>query len=90
MDKFQNKYRIPTSRLQSWDYRLNGAYFITVCSQNRECLFGDIVAGKMELSEIGKIVNEEWCKSFEIRSELFCDSTISNSNTIHPEHHLIL
>ncbi|MEZ4890791.1 MAG: hypothetical protein R2779_09675 [Crocinitomicaceae bacterium] len=36
MDKFKNKYRIPSARLQNWDYGSNGAYFITICTQNGE------------------------------------------------------
>lgn len=56
MDKFQNKYRIPSARLQGWDYGENGAYFVTICTHNRECYFGDILEGKMILSEMGMIV----------------------------------
>lgn len=41
-DKFRNKYRIPSARLQAWDYGANGLYFVTICTQNRECFFGDI------------------------------------------------
>lgn len=41
--KFQNKYRIASARLASYDYGANGAYFITVCTKNREAYFGDIV-----------------------------------------------
>ena len=42
-DKFQNKYRIPSARLQNWDYASDGAYFITICTKNREHYFGEIV-----------------------------------------------
>ena len=42
-DKFQNKYRIPSARLQNWDYANDGAYFITICTKNREHYFGEIV-----------------------------------------------
>jgi len=55
MDKFQNKYRISSARLQSWDYGWNAAYFITICTANRGCYFGNIVDAKMELTEIGEI-----------------------------------
>lgn len=41
-DKFQNKYRIASARAQWWDYGWNGAYFITICTQNREYFFGKI------------------------------------------------
>ena len=60
MDKFQNKYRISSARLQSWDYGWNAAYFITICTANRECYFGNIVDAKMELTEIGEIAKKYW------------------------------
>ncbi len=59
-EKFKNKYRIASTRLQTWDYGWNGAYFITICTQNRECFFGDIVDGNMRLSETGKIAHKFW------------------------------
>ncbi len=69
-DKFQNKYRIPSARLQNWDYRWNGAYFVTICTQGRESYFGEIVDGKMKLSEIGEIVEYEWLKTYEMRPDM--------------------
>ncbi|WP_430932175.1 transposase [Saccharicrinis sp. 156] len=69
-DKFQNKYRIPSSRLQNWDYGWNAHYFVTICTHNRECYFGDISDGKMQFSEIGKIVKIEWLKTFEMRADM--------------------
>jgi len=60
MDKFKNKYRIPSARLQHWDYRWTGAYFITICTQNREHYFGNITEGKMQLSNIGIIADILW------------------------------
>lgn len=60
MDKFQNKYRIPSARLQNWDYGWNAAYFVTICTANREHYFGKIENGGMILSEIGKNADECW------------------------------
>jgi REP element-mobilizing transposase RayT len=60
MYKFNNKYRIPSARLQNWDYGSAGAYFVTICTKNRECWFGDISNGVVELSEIGEIANKYW------------------------------
>ncbi|MCE5346031.1 MAG: transposase [Bacteroidales bacterium] len=60
MDKFQNKYRIPSTRLQNWNYGQNAAYFVTICTQDRECYFGDVVDGKMHLSDIGIIADILW------------------------------
>jgi putative transposase len=59
-NKFKNKYRVPSTRLQTWDYSKNGAYFITICTQNREHFFGNIQNGMMQLSEIGKLAERYW------------------------------
>lgn len=59
-NKFQNKYRIPSARLQTWDYANNGAYFITICTQNRHHFFGTIQNQEMQLSEIGKLAAQFW------------------------------
>ncbi|MRT94355.1 transposase [Ancylomarina sp. 16SWW S1-10-2] len=59
-EKFQNKYRIKSTRLQNWDYGSNAAYFVTICTQNREHYFGEITNGIMQLSEIGYIANKYW------------------------------
>ena len=68
--KFKNKYRIASARLQNWDYENNASYFVTICTQNRECYFGEIIDGKMQLSEIGNIVETEWIKTFEMRPDM--------------------
>ena len=60
MKKFQNKYRIPSARLQSWDYGTNAAYFITICTHNRAHFFGDILDGIMQLNEIGQLAEKYW------------------------------
>lgn len=60
MDKYQNKYRIASARAQWWDYGWNGAYFVTICTKNRECFFGEIRDGVMHLSQIGEIANHCW------------------------------
>jgi len=59
-EKFQNKYRIASARLQTWDYGWNAAYFVTICTQDREYFFGNITDGKMHLSETGNIAQKFW------------------------------
>jgi putative transposase len=60
MEKYKDKYRIPSARHPFWDYGWNAAYFVTLCTQNRECWFGDVVEGRMQLSPIGHIANSCW------------------------------
>ena len=60
MEKFQNKYRIPSARLVGWDYATDAAYFITICTANRTHFFGECVDGKMKLSTAGAIVQGFW------------------------------
>lgn len=70
MDKFKNKYRIPSARLQHWNYGAMGSYFITICTKNREHFFGEIIKDKMQLTELGKITEIEWLKTLELRPDM--------------------
>ena len=47
-------------RLKGYDYSQAGLYFITICVQDRKCLFGKIVDGEMILNDAGKIADECW------------------------------
>lgn len=69
-EKFQGKYRIETTRLQYWNYGWNAMYFITICTKDRECFFGDVEDGEMKLNAIGRIVEIEWLKTFEMRPDM--------------------
>jgi putative transposase len=85
MDKYQGKYRTSSTRLQNWDYGWNAAYFVTICTANRKCYFGEIQEGEMILSEVGKFVAEEWLKTPEIRPDmnLFLDAFVVMPNHFH-------
>jgi len=47
-------------RLKDYDYSQLGAYFVTICTENRESLFGKIVESEIVLSLFGKIVHDYW------------------------------
>lgn len=70
-------------RLKGYDYSQPGAYFITICTHNRACLFGHIVNGAMVLNDVGKIVADEWMKSDEIRNEIELDEWVVMPNHMH-------
>jgi putative transposase len=72
---FKNKYRIASARLQTWNYADAGMYFITICTGNRECYFGEIepnqnLEPKIRLTEIGEVAQAEWSKTIELRPDM--------------------
>ena len=83
MTLYKGKYRIESARLPGWDYSSPGYYFLTICTHNRECLFGNIADKKMYLNEFGTIAQDEWDKSFVIRRELLPDEFIVMPNHFH-------
>ena len=64
---FRNRKSI---RLQGYHYSRAGAYFITICSYEKEMIFGRVIENQVDLSEIGVILHEELIRSSEIRSEI--------------------
>ena len=70
-------------RLKEYDYTQSGAYFITICTYNREFLFGNIIDGTMRLNEFGLLVESEWLKTAEIRGNVSLDEYVVMPNHIH-------
>ena len=69
-NKFQNRYKIESTRLKYWDYGNSAAYFVTICTENRYHYFGEIKDGIINLSPLGNVINQEWIKSIEIRPDM--------------------
>jgi len=72
-------------RLPGYDYTREGAYFVTICTHHRACLFGEIVDDEMRLNGAGLMVQEEWLRSAEVRTEieLSPDEFVVMPNHIH-------
>lgn len=56
-------------RLTGYDYSQSGLYFITLCTVDRTCMFGNVVEGKMQLNDIGQLVEQEWLNTINIRHD---------------------
>lgn len=56
------KHHRRSIRLPGYDYTSEGWYFITICVQDKECVFGEIVENNMILNIIGKIIDYHWRK----------------------------
>ena len=54
------KHHRRSIRLKGYDYSQAGLYFITICVQNRKCLFSDITNGKIKLNDAGRMVENQW------------------------------
>jgi putative transposase len=82
-EKFQNKYRIDSNRWQYWDYSAPGSYFITICIQDRDEILGKIIDGKMQLSEYGEIVKNEFINMASYNQRAAVDEWIIMPNHVH-------
>jgi len=62
-------------RLKGYDYSKEGAYFVTICAQERECLFGEVVNSEMVMNEVGARVQAVWdelpCHYPQVRLDAF-------------------
>src|SRR3990172_3691341 len=70
-------------RLKGYDYSQSGAYFITICARNKECLFGEIAGVKMVLNDAGAMAHDEWVKTSEMRQNIKLDEFVVMPNHIH-------
>jgi hypothetical protein len=78
-----DKHHRQSIRLKDYDYTSAGAYFITLCTYQKQHLFGEIVDGEMIVNDAGKIIGEEWSRSAEIRKEIKLDEFVIMPNHIH-------
>jgi REP element-mobilizing transposase RayT len=54
---FANKYRIESNRMRGFDYR-SWWFFITICTDNHEHYFGEIINEKMILNDMGNVAHQ--------------------------------
>lgn len=83
MSKFKNKYGVESTRLKDWDYTNAAWYYVTINTKNHIEWFGEIIKGEMVLNKFGVIVNEEWLKTKEIRTDVDLDEYVVMPNHMH-------
>jgi putative transposase len=79
------KHHRRSIRLKGYDYTQAGAYFVTIVTHDRECLFGEVVDGVMRLNAFGEIVREEWFRTAVVRPYVMLapDEFVVMPNHIH-------
>lgn len=70
-------------RLKGYDYSQAGLYFITICCQDRACLFGEITDGQMICNDAGTMVENEWLKLPERFTNIHLHEYIVMPNHFH-------
>ena len=70
-------------RLAGYDYTSGGAYFITLCTQNRLCLFGTVSEDQMHLNDAGRMIETVWNRLPERFSSMRLDSFVIMPNHVH-------
>lgn len=78
-----NRHHRRSIRLKGYDYSQAGAYFITLCTQDRACLFGKVVNGEMRLNDAGRMVLAEWNRLPERFPHLVLDAFVVMPNHVH-------
>ena len=77
------RHRRRSMRLKGYDYSQAGAYFVTICTQGRACLFGEVVDGEMRLNDAGRMVVAEWERLPALFSNVVLDAFVVMPNHIH-------
>ena len=82
-DLYKGKYRIESTRLEEWDYSSSGYYFVTICTNNMECVLSRITDGKVVLTGIGNIAKRHWLEIPEHFKNVELDEFIIMPNHMH-------
>ena len=70
-------------RLKGYDYAQDGAYFVTICTRNRVCLFGGVVDEAVELNVYGRIVEACWHDLSHHYPNIELDTFVVMPNHVH-------
>ena len=77
------KFGRQSIRLKNYNYAGNGYYFVTICIQDKQCFFGDVIDGKMQLSSAGKIAQQYWSEIPQHSKHTYLDKFIIMPNHVH-------
>jgi len=82
-DRFADRYKIESSKLNNWDYSTPGKYFITICAHNNANFFGKIENNKIRLKEIGLVAKSNWLEITRHFNNIKLDEFVVMPNHVH-------
>jgi REP element-mobilizing transposase RayT len=77
------KHNRKSIRLKGYDYSQAGAYFVTICANNRECPFGEVIDGVMMLNDAGLMIKSAWYELPRHYPGVDIDAVVIMPNHIH-------
>ena len=78
-----DKHHRRSIRLKNYDYSQKGAYFVTICTYQKENIFGDVINGEVLLNETGEIVQKIWNELPESYNGIVTDAFQIMPNHVH-------
>ena len=78
-----NKHHRRSIRLKGFDYAQENAYFVTICTQNGACLFGEIVNEQMRLNDAGRVAQMVWKAIPDHFPQVETDASVVMPNHVH-------
>ena len=82
-DKYRGQYRVDSTRLATWDYSRNAAYFITICAHNHVHIFGEVVHNQVALTPLGQAAWDCWFAIPEHFPFVLLDTFVAMPNHVH-------
>ena len=83
MTLYKNTFRVESTRLEGYDYSQPGEYFVTICTDKHNCLFGKVIKEKVELSSVGQIAKKCWKEIHNHFYNIELDEFVIMPNHIH-------
>jgi len=77
------KHNRRSNRLQGYDYSSRGLYFVTICTCNRACLFGEVTDAKMILNRWYRVARGQWQKTASIRDHVALEVFVIMPKHVH-------
>ena len=83
MKLYKNKFKVDSARLKNWNYSTPWWYYITICTKDMRCRFGEVNKGKMILNDLGTIVEQLWMDIPKHYSAVELDYNVIMPNHFH-------
>ena len=83
MNDFKNNKNRKSQRLTTYDYSQDGLYFITICTKDRQELFGEIKNKTMILNRLGEIIKNSLINISNYFENIFLDTYVIMPNHVH-------